>query len=161
MLFVLVVLAHHRRRVLHFSVTEQPTAAWTVQQLVDAFPDDSATSYLLRDRDGVYGEYFRQRVQGMRIEEVLTAPQSPWQNPFAERLIGSLRRECLDRRRARRATSPTSLTTYLEYYHRTRTHLSLDKDAPDERPIEPPALGAVIRIPEVSGLHHRYVRRAA
>ena len=161
-LFVLVVLAHHRRRVVHFSVTEHPTAAWTAQQLVDAFPDDSAPSYLLRDRDGVYGEYFRQRVKGMRIEEVLTAPHSPWQNPFAERLIGSLRRECLDHvvvlgeRHLRRL-----LTTYLEYYHRTRTHLSLDKDAPDERPIEPPALGAVIPIPEVGGLHHRYVRRAA
>ena len=161
-LFVLVVLAHHRRRVVHFSVTEHPTAAWTAQQLVDAFPDDSAPSYLLRDRDGVYGEYFRQRVKGMRIEEVLTAPHSPWQNPFAERLIGSLRRECLDHvvvlgeRHLRRL-----LTTYLEYYHRARTHLSLDKDAPDERPIEPPALGAVIPIPEVGGLHHRYVRRAA
>ena len=161
-LFVLVVLAHHRRRVVHFSVTEHPTAAWTAQQLVDAFPDDSAPSYLLRDRDGVYGEYFRQRAKGMRIEEVLTAPHSPWQNPFAERLIGSLRRECLDHvvvlgeRHLRRL-----LTTYLEYYHRTRTHLSLDKDAPDERPIEPPALGAVIPIPEVGGLHHRYVRRAA
>ena len=98
----------------------------------------------------------------MRIEEVLTAPQSPWQNPFAERLIGSLRRECLDHvvvlgeRHLRRL-----LTTYLEYYHRTRTHLSLDKDAPDERPIEPPALGRVIPIPEVGGRHHRYVRRAA
>ena len=161
-LFVLVVLAHHRRRVVHFSVTEHPTAAWTAQQLVDAFPDDSAPSYLLRDRDGVYGEYFRQRVKGMRIEEVLTAPHSPWPNPFAERLIGSLRRECLDHvvvlgeRHLRRL-----LTTYLEYYRRTRTHLSLDKDAPDERPIEPPALGAVIPIPEVGGLHHRYVRRAA
>jgi transposase InsO family protein len=95
-LFVLVVLAHYRRRVVHFSVTESvtehPTAAWTAQQLVDAFPDDSAPSYLLRDRDSVFGEYFRQRVKGMRIEEVLTAPHSPWQNPFAERLIGSLRR---------------------------------------------------------------------
>jgi putative transposase len=161
-LFVLVVLAHHRRRVVHFSITEHPTAGWTAQQLVDAFPDDAPPSYLLRDRDGVYGESFRQRVQGMRIDEVLTAPQSPWQNPFAERLIGSLRRECLDHvvvlgeRHLRRL-----LTTYLEYYHRTRTHLSLDKDAPDERPIEPPTLGAVIPIPEVGGLHHRYVRRAA
>jgi putative transposase len=124
-LFVLVVLAHHRRRVVHFSVTEHPTAAWTAQQLVDAFPDDAPPSYLLRDRDGVYGESFRQRVQGMRIDEVLTAPQSPWQNPFAERLIGSLRRECLDHvvvlgeRHLRRL-----LTTYLEYHHRTRTHLS-------------------------------------
>ena len=95
-LFVFVVLAHDRRRVLHFNVTEHPTAAWTAQQIVDAFPDDSAPSYLLRDRDSVYGHAFRQRVKGMGIGEVLTAPHSPWQNPFAQRLIGSIRRECLN-----------------------------------------------------------------
>ena len=78
-LFVLVVLAHHRRRVVHFNVTEHPTAAWTAQQIVDAFPDDSAPSYLLRDRDGVYGEQFRHRVKGLQIGEVLTAPHNPWQ----------------------------------------------------------------------------------
>src|SRR6059036_1861136 len=95
-LFVFVVLAHDRRRVLNFNVTEHPSAAWTAQQIVDAFPDDSAPPYLLRDRAGIYGEAFRQRVTGMGIREVLTAPHSPWQNPFAERLIGSIRRECLD-----------------------------------------------------------------
>src|SRR5256712_5871359 len=94
-LFVLVVLAHDRRRVLHFNVTEHPTAAWTAQPIVDAFPDDSAPSYLLRDRDKIYGHSFRQRVRGMGIDEILTAPHSPWQNPFAERLIGSIRPECL------------------------------------------------------------------
>ena len=161
-LFVLVVLAHHRRRVLHFNVTEHPTAAWTAQQIVDAFPDDSAPSYLLRDRDTIYGHAFRQRVKGMGIREVLTAPQSPWQNPFAERLIGSIRRECLDHvlvlseRHLRRI-----LTRYFAYYHRARTHLSLQKDAPDVRPIERPEMGKVVQIPEVGGLHHRYVRRAA
>jgi len=81
-LFVFVVLAHDRRRVLHFNVTEHPTAAWTAQQIVDAFPDDSAPSYLLRDRDSVYGHVFRQRVKGMGVAEVLTTPQSPWQNPL-------------------------------------------------------------------------------
>jgi putative transposase len=161
-LFVLVVLAHHRRRVLHFNVTEHPTAAWTTQQIVDAFPDDSAPSYLLRDRDTVYGSVFRGRVKRMGIGEVLTAPHSPWQNPFAERLIGSIRRECLDHvlvlseRHLRR-----TLARYFAYYHRARTHLSLDKDPPDGRPIEPPELGSVLSIPEVGGLHHRYVRRAA
>ncbi len=160
-LFVLVVLAHHRRRVVYFNVTEHPTAHWTAQQVVDAFPDDCAPSYLLRDRDQVYGEHFRHRVKGMRIEEVLTAPHSPWQNPFAERLIGTVRRECLDHvvvlgeRHLRRV-----LTAYLTYYHRARTHLSLDKDAPDGRPIEPSGLGPIHPIPEVGGLHHRYVRRA-
>jgi transposase InsO family protein len=161
-LFILVVLAHHRRRVLHFNVTEHPTAAWTAQQIVDAFPDDSAPSYLLRDRDTVYGDAFRLRVKGMGIAEILAAPHSPWQNPFAERLIGSIRRECLDHvlvlgeRHLRRI-----LTRYFAYYHRARTHLSLDKDAPDGRPIERPEVGSIVQIPEVGGLHHRYVRRAA
>ena len=161
-LFVLVVLAPHRRRVLHFNVTEHPTAAWTAQQIVDTFPDDSAPSYVLRDRDQVYGHAFRQRVKGMRILEVLTAAHSPWQNPFVERLIGSVRRECLDHvlvlneQHLRRI-----LTRYFAYYHRARTHLSLEKDAPDVRPIERPEAGTVLQIPEVGGLHHRYVRRAA
>jgi putative transposase len=161
-LFVLVVLAHHRRLVVHFNVTEHPTAAWTAQQIVDAFPDESAPAYLLRDRDRVYGQPFRHRLKGMGIEEVLTAPQSPWQNPFAERLIGSIRRECLNHvlvlgeRHLRRI-----LTRYLVYYHRTRTHLALDKDAPDLRPIELPTTGQIVQLPEVGGLHHRYVRQAA
>src|SRR6267378_7588891 len=95
-LFVLVVLAHYRRRVVHFNVTEHPTAHWTAQQIIEAFPDDSAPSYLLRDRDSVYGAEFRRRVEGIGIAEVLTAPRSPWQNPFAERVIGTIRRELLD-----------------------------------------------------------------
>jgi putative transposase len=161
-LFVLVVLAHQRRRVLHFNVTERPTAEWTAQQIVDAFPEDSAPSYLLRDRDTVYGHPFRRRVKGMRISEVLTAPQSPWQNPFVERLIGSVRRECLDHilvlseRHLRR-----TLARYFVHDHRARTHPALQKDAPDVRPLERPAVGKVVPIPEVGGLHHRNVRRAA
>jgi putative transposase len=117
-LFVLLVLAHHRRRVVHFNVTEHPTAQWTAQQIVDAFPDDTGPSYLLRDRDHVYGHAFRQRVKSMGIGEVLTAPSSPWQNPFVERLIASIRRECLDHvlvlseRHLRRI-----LARYFSYYH--------------------------------------------
>jgi putative transposase len=161
-LFVLVVLAHHRRRVIHFNVTEHPTAHWTAQQIVDAFPDDGAPLYLLRDRDAVYGHVLQHRVKGMGIAELLTAPQSPWQNPFAERLIGSVRRECLNHvlvlneRHLRRI-----LIRYFAYYHRARTHLSLDKDAPDVRPAQLPAAGPIVEIPEVGGLHHRYVRFAA
>jgi transposase InsO family protein len=161
-LFVLLVLAHHRRRVVHFNVTEHPTAAWTTQQIVDAFPDDSAPSYLLRDRDSVYGHVFRQRLKGMGVGEVLTAPHSPWQNPFAERLLGSIRRECLNHvvvlgeRHLRR-----TLARYFAYYHRARTHLALAKDAPDLRSIELPALGQIVQLPEVGGLHHRYIRQAA
>src|SRR3977135_2035506 len=95
-LFVFVVLLHHRRRIVHFNVTEHPTAAWTAQQVVEAFPDDTAPRCLLRDGDAIYGEGFRQRVAGMGIGEVLSAPSSPWQNPYAERLIGSIRRDCLN-----------------------------------------------------------------
>jgi transposase InsO family protein len=161
-LFVLVVLAHHRRRVVHFNVTEHPTAHWTAQQIVDAYLDDSAPSYLLRDRDSIYGHAFRKRVKGLGINEVQTAPHRPWQNPFAERLVGSIRRECLDHvvvlgeRHLRR-----TLTRYFAYYHEARTHLSLDKDAPDVRSVELPEAGRIVEIPEVGGLHHRYVRRAA
>src|SRR5207237_10016996 len=132
------------------------------QPTLAAFPAASAPSYLLRDRDSVYGHVFRQRVKGRGVGEVLTAPQSPWQNPFAERLIGSIRRECLNHvlvlgeRHLRR-----TLARYFAYYHRARTHLSLDKDAPHVRPIDWPELGKIIRIREVGGLHHRYVRRAA
>src|SRR3989441_1507652 len=161
-LYVFVVLLHHRRRVVHFNVTETPTAAWTAQQIVEAFPDDSAPRYLLRDRDGIYGGEFRRRVKGMLIAEVLTAPRSPWQNPFVERVIGTIRRELFDhvivlneghlRRR---------LHSYLRYYHRSRTHLGLEKDAPEPRAVERPEQGRVVALPQVGGLHHRYFRRAA
>jgi len=90
------VLSHHRRRVVHFNVTEHPTAIWTAQQMVEAFPEDTAPRYLLRDRDKIYGYDFRERIRALGMEEVLTAPASPWQQPFVERLIGSVRRDCLD-----------------------------------------------------------------
>jgi len=143
-------------------VTAHPTAEWTAQQLVDAFPWDSATQYLLRDRDGSYGEPFPQTAKAMQIREVLTAPRSPWQNAYVERLIGSIRRDCLDHvlifneRGLRRI-----LQSYFDYYERSRTHLSLKKDAPVARPVQPPSCVKVIAIPQVNGLHHRYERRAA
>jgi transposase InsO family protein len=161
-LYVLVVLAHDRRRVVHFNVTEHPTAAWTAQQMIEAFPEETAPRFLLRDRDQIYGVEFRRRVAGMRIEEVMTAPHSPWQSPYVERLIGSIRRECLDHvivlgeNHLRRI-----LRSYIAYYHRSRTHLSLCKDAPEPRAKQPPECGPVIEIAEVGGLHHRYERRAA
>ena len=160
-LFVLVVLAHHRRRVIHFNVTEHPTAHWTAQQIVDAFPNDGAPLYLLRDRDGVYGQTFRQRVDRMGIQEVLTAPRSPWQNPFAERLLASIRHECLDHvlvlseRHLRRI-----LASYFSYYHQARTYRALNKDVPDGRPIERSEANRIVATPEVGGLHHRYIRQA-
>jgi transposase InsO family protein len=162
LLFVLVILAHERRRVVHFNVTEHPTAEWTAQQVVDACPWDEAPRYLLRDRDRIYGASFRQRVQHMGIEEVLIAPRSPWQNPYVERLIGSIRRECLDHvivlheRHLRRL-----LTEYFRYYHHWRTHRALAMDCPRPRPVQRPELGLIWEVPEVGGLHHHYERRAA
>ena len=161
-LFVLVVLAHHRRRVLHFNVTEHPTALWTGQQIIETFPEDTAPRYLLRDRDKIYGEEFRQRIRSLGVEEVLSAPASPWQRAYVERLIGSIRRDCLDcviilGERHLRAI----LKSYLDYYHRSRTHLALGKDAPEPRMVQPPELGGLVELPEVGGLHHRYERRAA
>ena len=132
MLFVLVVLHHHRRRIVHVNVTDHPSAAWTAQQMIEAFPNDTAPRWLLRDRDAIYGGAFQRRVAGMGIREVISSPLNPWQNPYAERLIGSIRRECLDHvivlgeRHLRRI-----LTAYISYYHGSRTHLSLAKDAPD------------------------------
>jgi len=161
-LFVFVILAHDRRRPVHFAVTTNPTAEWTAHQLIEAFPWDSAPRYLLRDRDGTYGEKFCETAKWMGIYEVLTAPQSPWQNPFVERLIGSIRRECLDHIIVfNEAGLRRVLKDYFEYYERCRTHLSLDKDAPINRPVQPPSLGDVIEIPQVGGLHHLYTRRAA
>jgi putative transposase len=160
--FVLVLLAHHRRRIVHLAVTEHPTAAWTAQQIIEAFPNDTAPRWLLRDRDAIYGDVFRRRVAGMGITEVITGPSRPWQNPYTERLIGSIRRECLDHVivlgewHLRRL-----LTAYLTYYHGARTHLALEKDAPTTRRVQTPTEGPVVAFPEVGRLHHRYERRAA
>jgi len=162
-LFVFVVLAHDRRRILSINVTSSPSAAWAANQIVQAFPWESAPRYLLRDRDGIYGSYFRHRVRNLGTKEVIIARRSPWQNPYVERVIGTLRRELIDhvivfseahlRRLLRRFVA--------EYYHRCRTHLSLDKDSPEPRAIEPPEMGKVVELPLVGGLHHRYTRRAA
>jgi len=162
MLFVFVVLAHHRRQAIHFNVTAHPTAEWTARQIAEAFPWDSAPRYLLHDRDSIYGESFQKRVGGMGIGEVLTAPRSPWQNPYVERLNGSIRRECLDHVIVLNESSLRQiLKSDFEYYGRSRTHLALEKDAPEGRAIQPPELGVVIELSEVGGLHHRYERRAA
>src|SRR5262245_3766153 len=161
-LFVVIVLSHVRRRIVHFNITEHPTAEWTAQQVVDAFPDDTAPTWLHRDRDSVYGETFRRRVSSMNIAEVVSAPLSPCQNPYAERVIGSIRRECLDHVIVlNQAHLRRILTIYGHYYHRTRTHLGLAKDAPERRLTSATSIGAIIAIPEVGGLHHRYERQAA
>jgi transposase InsO family protein len=162
LLYVMIILAHDRRKIVGTAVTEHPTAAWLSRQVTEAFPWETAPRYLLRDRDGSYGSYFCNRVEAMGITEVIAAPRSPWQNAYVERVIGSIRRECIDHivifneRHLRRV-----LSSYVDYYQRTRTHLSLDKDCPDSRTIMPRRFGKVIAIPLVGGLHHRYERLAA
>ena len=163
LLYALIVLSLDRRRVVHFAVTPNPTQNWLSRQMTEAFPWDTVPRYLLRDRDKSYGPTFRHRVRAMGITEVITAPRSPWQNPCAERLIGSIRRECLDHviivseRHLRRV-----LSSYFQYHHEARTHLSLNKDCPRPRPVQLPSTGNnIIAFPEVGGLHHRYERRAA
>ena len=162
LLFVLVLLAHDRRRIRHVAVTAHPTAAWTAQQLREAFPWNEAPRYLLHDRDHAF-EHMEATAKAMGIEEVVTAPQSPWHNAFVERFIGSVRRDCLDHVIVfNEAGLLRLMTLYRAYYERSRTHLSLDKDAPISRPVATAGDGAgVVAIPEVGGLHHRYERRAA
>ena len=159
---MLIVLAQDRRKVLHFNVTEHPTAQWTAQQLVEAFPRETAPKYLLRDRDAVYGKWFQRRVTSLGMDQVLTAPRSPWQNAYAERVIGSIRWDCLDqvvlfnKDHLRRL-----LTSYFHYYHRWRTPLALAMECPESRPVLPPDRGVGVAFPEVGGLHHHYERIAA
>jgi len=160
--YVFLVLAHDRRQVVHFNVTEHPTAEWTAAQLVQAFPWNTAPRFLLRDRDCIYGDVFRIRTANMEIEQVLTAPRSPWQSPYVERLIGSIRRECLDHVLILNESSlRRQIASYLAYYHDSRCHLGLDKDCPKTREVQPPERGRVVEIPQFGGLHHRYERRAA
>ena len=130
---------------LSFNVMKNPTDQWVAQQIIEAFPWDTAPRYLLRDRDAIYGERFRRRVHSLLIKEVITAPRSPWQNPYVERIIGSIRRDCLD----------------FDYYHRWRTHLGLEMDTPQGRDVQTPDQGKVTEVPDLGGLHHHYLRLAA
>jgi transposase InsO family protein len=161
-LYVFVVLSLDRRRVLHFNVTDSPTAQWTSRQIVQAFPFDTAPRFLVWDRDAIYGDKVVDTLRTIGIEQVVTSRKSPWQNGYVERVIGSVRRECLDHviilsdRHLRRI-----LKGYFEYYHEARTHLGLDKDSPVPREVESPDCGPVFAEPMVGGLHHRYYRKAA
>jgi putative transposase len=161
-LYVFLVLAHDRRRILHYAVTAHPTAEWTVQQLREAFPWDTAPRYLLRDRDRIFGQEFVAQVKAMGIKQVLSAPGSPWQRAYIERVIGTIRRECLDHVIVfNERCLQRHLRKFLDYYHRSRTHLGLQKDTPESRPVQSIEAGSVISIPVMGGLHHRYERRAA
>ena len=161
LLFVLVILAHERRRIVHVAVTAHPPAAWTAQPLREAFPWDEAPRYVLHDRDHAF-DGWADTAKAMGMDDLLTAPRFPWQNAYVERFIGSARRECLDHVIVCSATGlPRLRHRYTAYDERSRTHLSLDKDAPIPRPIEPPSEGRIVAIPQVGGLHHRYERHAA
>jgi transposase InsO family protein len=157
LLYGLLILHHGRRQILWLGVTAQPTAEWIVRQLTEACGWTAAPRYLVRDRDAVYGGTFIRRLRAMGIRDRPTAARSPWQNGYAERLIGSIRRDCLDHvvvlgeRHLRHL-----LLSYRQYYNEARTHLSLDKDAPVSRPVE--RIGSIVARPLLGGLHHHYVR---
>jgi putative transposase len=159
-LFVFVVIAHRRREVLHFNVTDHPTAEWIAQQVIEACAYRDMPRYLTRDRDRVYGTAVRLQLQALGIQEVLTAPASPWQNAYAERLIGSIRRECLNHFVILNARHlKRTLASYFDYYQRSRTHSALAKNCPIPRAIS--GQGKIAKIPYLGGLHHRYTRIAA
>lgn len=162
LLWCFAVLNNDRRRIVHVNLTSGPSAEWTAQQIIEAFPGDGfVPGYLLRDREKIYGAVFRTRMQGMHIEEMLMVFRSPWQNPYAERAIGTIRRECTDHlivlgeKHLRRL-----LREYVRYYNESRPHSSLDGNSPLSRYVEPPDRGTVVADPVLGGLHHRY-RRAA
>jgi transposase InsO family protein len=156
-LFAFLVLGHGRRQLLWFEVTRHPTAEWLAQQITEAFPWASAPAYLVRDNDRAYGHAFRLRVRAMGIRDRPISPRSPWQNAYVERLIGTVRRECLDRVLVfGEAHLRQILSSYAAYYNEVRTHLALGKDAPLGRTVQ--RTGVVVAIPILSGLHHHYVR---
>jgi putative transposase len=159
LLFVFVGLRHDRRELIHVNVTDHPTAGWAARQLIEAFPEGTAPKYLLRDRDAIYGEVFTRCVDNIGIRHVITAPRAPWQNPFVERVIGSIRRECLDHFMILSETHLRRLLRrYVAYYNAVRPHQALDNNAPQPREVQPPALGCVVATPQVGGVHHLYQR---
>jgi transposase InsO family protein len=157
LLFAFLVLGHGRRQLLWLEVTRHPTAEWLARQITEAFPWASAPTYLVRDNDRAYGHVFRSRIRGMGIRDRPISPGSPWQNGIAERLIGTLRRDCLDQMLIfSDAHLRRILTLYASYYNESRTHLSLNKDAPLGRAVQ--RYGTIASTPVLSGLHHRYAR---
>jgi putative transposase len=158
-LYVFVVPSHDRRRILHVNVTKNPSAEWTAQQIVEAFPCGEEPRFLHRDRDAIFGKLFRDKVKALGIAEVVSARKSPWQNCFVERVIGSIRRECTDHVIALNERHLLkTVGEYADYYNAARTHLSLDGNAPFPRNIE--HQGDLVSEPVLGGLHHRYCRAA-
>jgi putative transposase len=161
-LYVFVILALERRRLVFANVTTNPTAFWLGQQTVNAFPWDTAPKFMIRDRDGAYGEEFSRRVRSLGIRSVKTAVRAPKMNCYVERFIGTIRRELFDHVIvSSEAHARRLLREFQVWYNEDRVHLALAKDAPDHRPVETPEMGEVVSLPRLGGLHHRYSRRAA
>ena len=157
LLYGLVIVRLARRDLVWINVTSHPTAEWIARQIMEAFPWNEAPRYMIRDRDQVYGAAAMRRLRAMGIRDKPIAPGSPWQNGFAERLIGSIRRECVDHIVVLgEAHLRRILKSYARYYNEMRTHRSLDKDAPISRPVQ--RVGSIISRALLGGLHHHYVR---
>jgi transposase InsO family protein len=157
LLYAYVIVRLGRRELVWINVTAHPTAEWVARQIAEAFPWNEAPRYMIRDRDCIYGAVVTRRLRAMGIRDKPIAPASPWQNGFAERLIGSVRRECLDHIIVLgEAHLRRILKSYARYYNETRTHLALDKDAPLSRPVK--RAGRILCRPVLAGLHHEYVR---
>ena len=157
LLYGLVIIRLARRDLVWINVTSNPTAEWIARQITEAFPWDEAPHHLIRDRDRVYGATVTRRIRTMGIRDKPIAPASPWQNAFAERLIGSIRRECVDHIIVLgEAHLRRILRAYAHYYNDMRTHRSLDKDAPRSRPVQ--RTGSIVSYALLGGLHHHYVR---
>ncbi len=157
---VFVAISHDRRKILHFALTANPHSQWAIQQLRETFAFDETTKYVIRDNDGIYSNEFKQTIKRFGLKDTPTAPRSPWQNPFAERVIGTLRRECLDHMIILNEKHLYNiLHEYIfEYYNVSRTHMSLEKDSPEHRPIQKD--GKIVSKPILGGLHHVYSRVA-
>jgi len=161
-LYVFVVLSLERRLILHANVTAHPHAAWAAQQVVEGVGENGAFTFLVRDRDAIFGRAFDHRVNNLGIRQLRIAPRSPWQNGFAERLVGTFRRELTDHLIVLNERHLVRcVREYARFYNSDRPHMSLSGDAPAGREVEPPDRGNVIVLPRVGGLHYRYTRRAA
>ena len=157
LLYAFVIVRLDRRDLIWINVTANPTAEWVARQIAEAFPGNEAPDYLIRDRDRIYGSVVTRRLRAMGIRDKPTAPASPWQNGFAERLIGSIRRECLDHIIVLGETHLRRiLKSYADYYNRVRIHRSLNKDAPVSRPVQ--RTGEISSHAILGGLHHHYAR---